>query len=252
MCAVARGGIAFTGCAGLPVTNASTSSVFHAKTRSAGVSPGSPHCASIDGTSGFAGLDVGKRRAHGRGNRRRSQRLDQDAAARIDERRDGVREDRSRIREKPAPVAGVMAAFAQVDREVEIESTARAQEQRRPLRVETRAVGGDQHVGGERRALALAQLAQSRRTGLLAGLEQHARVEAEMPARGEHLLERREIDRVLALVVGRAAAIPALALARELPRREPRDATARRSPGSRRRGRTSARWAACRPRGAPR
>jgi hypothetical protein len=55
MCADARGGIAFTGFCGLPVTNASTSRVFQANTRSAGVSPGSPHAVSICGPPGSPG-----------------------------------------------------------------------------------------------------------------------------------------------------------------------------------------------------
>ena len=49
MCALARGGIAFTGCSGFPVLKARTSSVFQPNTRSAGVSPGSPQSASIAG-----------------------------------------------------------------------------------------------------------------------------------------------------------------------------------------------------------
>ena len=44
-------GIAFTGDAGLPVSNARTSSEHQPNTRSAGVSPGSPHQALISGPS---------------------------------------------------------------------------------------------------------------------------------------------------------------------------------------------------------
>src|ERR1700693_4802348 len=55
MCALARGGMALTGCSGLPVRNASTSSAFQPKTRSAGVSAGSPQPASIEGPPGSPG-----------------------------------------------------------------------------------------------------------------------------------------------------------------------------------------------------
>jgi len=61
--------------------------------------------------------------------------------------------------------------------------------------------------------------AQSRRPDLLAHLEQKLGVEAETSARLEHPPERREIDRVLSLVVGGAAAVPAAIADRHLPRR---------------------------------
>src|ERR1035438_10774903 len=58
-----------------------------------------------------------------------------------------------------------------------------------------------------------AHLVEPGRAGLLARFEDDLDVVAQAsPARREHLLERREVDRVLALVVGRAAAVPAVAL----------------------------------------
>src|SRR4030095_16493246 len=48
-------------------------------------------------------------------------------------------------------------------------------------------------------------------------LEQQLRVEAELAARGDDLPQRREIDRVLPLVVRGAAPVPPLAGLRELP-----------------------------------
>ena len=136
----ARGECALTGCSGLPVLNASTSRLFHAKTRSAGVRPGSPQsridrrtCLSSPGSMSASA----RRTDSGIGGGRK--RVDEDAAARIDQRCDRVGEDRAGVGEQAAPVAGVMAAFAQVDGQVEVERAARAQEQRRPRRAEARA-----------------------------------------------------------------------------------------------------------------
>ena len=71
---------------------------------------------------------------------------------------------------------------------------------------EPRPVRGDQHVGAERLAVLGAQLAQARGAGLLAHLDQPFGVEAELAALGENGREGGEVDRVLALVVGGAAA----------------------------------------------
>src|SRR4051812_24256109 len=68
----------------------------------------------------------------------------------------------------------------------------------------------------------LAERLQARRPRLLAGLDQHLDVEAELAARAQHRLERAEIDRVLPLVVGGAAAVDALAFLLQLPGLEPR------------------------------
>jgi hypothetical protein len=62
-----------------------------------------------------------------------------------------------------------------------------------------------------------ADCAQAGRTGLLAGLQQDLEVESEAAAHAQHLLERGEVDGVLALVVGRPAAVPALPLDHDPP-----------------------------------
>ena len=66
------------------------------------------------------------------------------------------------------------------------------------------------------------QRAQARRSGFLAGLDQPLHVEAQPAARGQHPAQRREVDAVLALVVRGAAAVPAVALHGQRPRREAR------------------------------
>ena len=118
----------------------------------------------------------------------------------------------------------------------------------RPAMVEPRPVRADQRVGLERGLVGLAEVGQARRAGLLAGLDQDGRVEAERAALLEHAGQRRDVDRVLALVVGRAAAIHLVAFDHDLPRRQARPATAPPGRGSRRHGRRSARSACWRPR----
>ena len=67
----------------------------------------------------------------------------------------------------------------------------------------------------------LAQLAQPRRAGFLAHFKQQLEVEPQAPVAGlEHLLQGGEVDAVLALVIGGAAAVPALAFQGQIPRVE--------------------------------
>ncbi len=66
-----------------------------------------------------------------------------------------------------------------------------------------------------------ADLAQSRRAGLLAHLDQPFGVEAEPTARGNHRAHGGDADGVLALVVGDAATVVAAVLFREHEGREP-------------------------------
>src|ERR1700730_4592525 len=101
----------------------------------------------------------------------------------------------------------MVTALAQGEFQVEVERAARAAEDGRPARVEPRPVGADQGVGLERRLVGLAEIGQARRARLLAGLDQDRRVEAERAALLQYAGQRCDIDRVLALVVGRAAAI---------------------------------------------
>src|SRR5215469_9333136 len=105
----------------------------------------------------------------------------------------------------------MMAAIAQINMHIEIESAASAQEEGRALRPEPLAVGGDQHVGFEPVAVVLAHLAQAGGAQLLSRLDQVDDVEAESAAGLEHRVEGGEINRVLSLIVGSAAAIEAVA-----------------------------------------
>src|SRR5712691_2621162 len=132
-----------------------------------------------------------------------------------------MRENDSGVGQEPAPITGMMPAVAQIDREVEIHRAAGAEEDRRPLRRQARSVRGDQHIGGEAVLVLPAHLAQARRADLLAGLDQEDRIEAEPAARLEDAVERGEVDRVLALVVGGAAAVEPVALLLQAPWRQP-------------------------------
>ena len=238
-CAVARGGIAFTGCSGLPVTNASTSSAFQREHALGRRQPRLAPVAIDRGTAGLARLDRRKRaRAPTSGigggrspsTRMRPRASTSDAIA--------LREDRPGIGEQAAPVARVMAALAQVDGEVEVERAARAQEQRRPRRAQARAVGGDQHVGAKRRrARARTSRASPASRSPRRSRAAPCTLKPSAAARLEHARERGEVDAVLALVVGGAAAVPAVAFARRASTATGRRATARRSRARRRRGR---------------
>jgi len=114
----------------------------------------------------------------------------------------------------------VMTALAQRDAQGEIDDAARTQEKRRPLRRDARAVGRQEKIGREELAIGGADLPQTGRSHLLAGLDEKLGVEAELAAAPQHGAERAQIDAVLALVVGGAAAIEIVAALGELPRRE--------------------------------
>src|SRR5688572_4393999 len=111
----------------------------------------------------------------------------------------------------------MVAARAQVDSEIHIEGAARAEEDRRLARIQARSVGGDQHVRREEALVLLTDFPEARRTNFFAGLDQHLHVEAELAAYLQRGGERREVDGVLALVVGGAAAVEAIALALQRP-----------------------------------
>src|SRR5215472_16143549 len=112
----------------------------------------------------------------------------------------------------------MMAAIAQLNMQIEIESAASAQEQGRALRPEPRAVGGDQYIGPEPVAVLLAHLTQAGGAHLLTRLDQVDDVEAQSAAGLEHRVEGGEINRVLSLIVGSAAAIEAVAPPLQPPR----------------------------------
>jgi hypothetical protein len=122
-----------------------------------------------------------------------------------------MRQDDAGIGQQPTPIAGMMPAFAQIHDQVEIHRAARAEKDRRPLRREARAVRGDQHIGLEPVFVFPANLAQPGRADFFAGLDQEHRIEAEPASNLQHAIERRHVDRVLALIVGGAAAVEPLA-----------------------------------------
>ena len=105
---------------------------------------------------------------------------------------------------------------------MDADAAAAAKEDGRPIGGEPRPVGGEQQVGFQLVAQRGADLVKVGRADLLAHLDQEFGVEAEpAAARLAHRLQRGEIDRVLALVVGGAAAIDAVADRRCRPGIEP-------------------------------
>src|SRR5262249_29296629 len=119
--------MALTGRSGVPVVKASTSKLFQAKTRSAGVRSASPQSRSMVGpfpppsTSTPASrrrTDACKQAPH----RRRQWRppfRHLDRPARIGDASERLREDDAGIGEEAAPVAGMMGPLAQIDDEVD-------------------------------------------------------------------------------------------------------------------------------------
>ena len=108
-----------------------------------------------------------------------------------------------------------MAALAQVAHEIEVDGAAAAECDGWALRAHARAVGGDQNVGGEVGLVRRHQLGEALGARLLARLDDELDVEAELAAALlAHALEDRHVEGVLALVVGGAAAIDAIAVAR--------------------------------------
>ena len=125
-----------------------------------------------------------------------------------------------RVGEKPAPIARMVAAFTRIHREVDRERAAAAEKDRRPVGREPWPVRADQHVGAQQAGVLGAEFAQARRAHFLAHLDQPFGVEAEAPACRHHRRHRGEIDRVLALVVRRAAAVIAAVTLGQRPRRK--------------------------------
>ena len=112
----------------------------------------------------------------------------------------------------------MVAALAQIDIEMDTVAAAAAEEDGRPIGRKPRPVGGQEQIRLQLLAVGLAHLPQVGRADLLAGLDDEFDVEAELAAAGlAHGAQGREIDAVLALVVGGAAAIDALAFGRGFP-----------------------------------
>ena len=165
-------------------------------------------------------MRVGQCRAHRVGERLGPPFRHFDLAAPVGDGGERMGQDDAGVGREAAPVARVMAALAHRELEVEVQGAARAAEDGRPAMVEPRPVRADQRIGLERRLVGLAEVGQARRAGLLAGLDQDGRVEAERAALLEHAGERCDVDGVLALVVGRAAAVHPVAFDHDLPRRQ--------------------------------
>src|SRR4029453_1431634 len=129
--ALARPGMALAGFSILPDDIASTSSVFQANSRSAGVSPSSPQSSASCGSARVPcvcysplapfsrqlrlvgsrlDLHVRQRGADGVRNPRRLERVELHPPLAVDQARNGVAQDRRRVGEHTAPIAGMVAA----------------------------------------------------------------------------------------------------------------------------------------------
>ncbi len=213
-CADARGGIALTGCSGLPVTNASTSSVFHANTRSAGVRPGSPH----------------RRRSRGRPARRdRCRRARARTAAGIG----GGRSASTRMRPRASTidaiacariVPGLASRPPQLPEWWPPRAGRRSRSKLNAPREPRNSVGCSARRRGPSEAIRTSAASASRsatQTSRRPGEPVSSPVSSSTltlkprrPRASMHALERGQVDRVLALVVGGAAAVPAIAVGR--------------------------------------
>ncbi len=112
----------------------------------------------------------------------------------------------------------MMPAVAQIDVEMNPQAATAAEENGRSIRRQPRPVGRQKQIGFQFLAQSLAHLAQIGRADLFAGLDDEFGVEAELAAaRLADRRERRQIDAVLAFIIGGAAAIDALALCRGPP-----------------------------------
>ena len=168
-------------------------------------------------------MGVGQGGANRVGQRLRTPLRHFDLAALVGDRGQRMRHDDAGVGQQPAPVAGMMAALAHRELQVEVQRAAGAAEDGRPAMVEPRSVRGDQRIGLERILVGLAEVGEARRAGLLAGLDQDGRVEAQRAAALLHDRgKRRDVDRVLALVVGGAPAVHPVALDHDLPGRQAR------------------------------
>ena len=84
--------------------------------------------------------------------------------------------------------------------------------------VHPRPVGGDQHIGGQLFRVRGDEFAQALEPRSSRHLQHQLDVEAEPAAAfRQHRVQRRQVQRVLALVVGGAAAVPAVALLGQRP-----------------------------------
>ncbi|CAH0325967.1 hypothetical protein SRABI106_04552 [Rahnella aquatilis] len=105
----------------------------------------------------------------------------------------------------------MIGVVAGIDGQTEIDRTPRAEEQRRAHSTQARAVGGQENVGAELVVIIAAQFGQPRRADFFTHFEQQFAVKAETATTCfEDLFQRRNINAVLAFVVGAAASVPAV------------------------------------------
>jgi hypothetical protein len=162
----------------------------------------------------------GQRVAHRVGHTVRGQpALHHDAAAPVGDAGERVGEHDGRVGGHAAPIAGMHAARAGIDHQVEMKRAAGAGGYGRDIGGHPRPVRRDQHVRLEHPGIGRDELAQAQRSALLRRLQHHLDVEAELAAAlRQHRLQRMQVDGVLALVVGGAAAVPLAVLLCEDPR----------------------------------
>ncbi len=142
---------------------------------------------------------------------------------RIDHAGNCVGQNDAWVGQQPAPVAGMVRAFTQVHRQLEVEHPARAKKQGRARRCQAWAVGGDENVCGEFFCVGPAERAKTRRAVFFAHFQQQFDVETQLAvACLEGLLQSGQVDQVLALVVRSATSVPAFATFDDLPRRQAR------------------------------
>src|SRR5436190_1838659 len=144
-------------------------------------------------------------------------------AARIGDAGERICQDDSGVREEPAPVAGMVRAFAQINDQIDRVAPAGAEIERRLSGRNARTVGGDEDVRCEQAIPVLpAKVVQPGRAYFLSRLDKKFGIEAKSAALGNYGGKRPDIDAVLSLIVGRAAAIETIALRGEYPGREAR------------------------------
>ena len=150
-----------------------------------------------------------------------------------------------RARQEPAPVAGMMPALARIDPEIDREAAARAERDGRA--VGRRGAGRRSRSARRRRTASRCSAQSSRRPGEPVSSPisiSHLALKPSLPRVCQHRRQRRDVDRVLALVVGDAAAVVAAVALGEPPWRQAGVASRPRGRGSRRHGRSRARSAA--------
>ena len=170
-----------------------------------------------------AGVDRGKRCeyfADARGEAGGAPFGDLDLAACIGDRGNGVRQNDRRVGDEAAEVARVVGAFPEVNHHVEQLATARAGEDGRSRRGQTRAVRGDQNVGGKQVLVLFTEGLEPRRPTFLGHFQKDLGIEAKFALSFDDGGHGLDVDEMLGLVVGSATAIEPVAFFHHLERGE--------------------------------